>query len=210
MIEFLKKNQQKRYKSEVEVKTKKKIPNNWWLEHLLLRKVFKEGINIQKKEEYLQDSGKREEKVAVIEWKRYKLWALSNPTHFIQCLKTQQHAYRTQKWDKCLDERAAGIFWNILINRIRYWAHPNSKVALFGELFPTMVQTPESGVRYCSEPYLTSQLTQGAILHPPCKVGCGRSCWDGRCELFGQASPEPASLWERGSQSQAALLPSKT
>lgn len=64
-------------------------------------------------------------------------------------------------------------------------------------------------VKYCSEPYLTLQLTQGAILHPQCRAGCGRSCWDGRCELFGQASPEPASLWERGSHSQAALLPSK-
>lgn len=64
-------------------------------------------------------------------------------------------------------------------------------------------------VKYSSEPYLTLQLTQGAILHPQCRVGCGRSCWDGRCELFGQASPEPASLWERGSHSQAALLPSK-
>lgn len=66
-----KRTDKKRYKSEVEVKTKK-IPNNWWFEHLLLRKVFTEGVNIHKKEEYLQDSGKGEEN-AVIEWKRYKL-----------------------------------------------------------------------------------------------------------------------------------------
>lgn len=77
---------------------------------------------------------------------------------------------------------------------------------------PSVVQIPESGflLKYCSEPYLALQPTQGAILHPLCRVGCGRSCWDDRSEFFGRASPEPASLWERGSQSQAALLPCRT
>lgn len=145
------------------------------------------------------------EKDVVMEQKRYTLWALSNlvPQNSTACLQIW-------KCDNCLDEWTAGYFSNILRNGIGYQVDPILEASLFGELFPTMVQISANGLllKHCSEPYLTLQLTQGAILHPLCRVGCGRSCWDGRCELFGQASPEPASLWERGSQSQAALLPS--
>lgn len=111
------------------------------------------------------------------------------------------------RWKSCRDLLKHSQKWDRVSGSPNLWSFTLWRV--FSPPWPKSQQV-DFLLKYCSEPYLTLQLTQGAILHPLCRVGCGRSCWDGRCELFGQASPEPASLWERGSQSQAALLLSKT
>lgn len=141
---------------------------------------------------------------------RYKLRALSSPMHFHPMRQNSTACLQNPEMGQLPGWKSSRDLLNHSQKRDQISGSPNLWSFTLWRAFSQHGPNPRSRflLKYCSEPYLTSQLTQGAILHPLCRVGSGRSCWDDRCELFGQASPEPASLWERGSQSQAALLSS--